>query len=319
MPSIREILRRVPQQQGGFTDGLQGAPTAAPVPTAGPAPQISNQFTGQAPTEITATNRQTASMTPQQRAAWAAQNINSFDAQAGFGYSPEKAQAQWLAWDKHYDSNCPPNAPYRGRAGQCAESPDNCPEGTTLHGSSCIPHDQVPSFGAGGGAGGGGGAYGNTSFSGSAGSAGALPQFDAPTFTPPSYQDAMADPGYQFSLGEGIKGLEQSAAARGTLRTGGTLKDIIGYGQDRATQQYGDVYNRAANTFGINYQGKKDEFAPQYGGWQTMYGGDLQKYLQQQQSDLSRWQTKYGGDLSKYLQREGNIYGLLNQPQPVWD
>lgn len=177
-------------------------------------------------------------------------------------------------------------------------------------------------FGSGGGGGGGGGGYGgysaaSTGYGGETGTAGPLPQFNAPTFTPPTAAEAFNDPGYQFALQQGEQQLQQSAAAKGTLRTGGTLKDILDYGQQAATQQYGNVYNRAANTFGINYQGAKDEFAPQYGGWSTMYGGDLQKYLQAQNAALSQWSTRYGGDLSKYLQRENNIYGLINTPAPA--
>jgi len=45
-------------------------------------------------------------------------------------------------------------------------------------------------------------------------------------------------PGYQFRLGEGLKALERSAAARGTLQTGGTLKGLTRYGQEYASNEY---------------------------------------------------------------------------------
>lgn len=221
-------------------------------------------------------------------------------------------------WAPYYDAGSGQFRSSRGAEG-LFDKPTECPPGMVPSG----PNETDPCIqpGAGGG-GGGGGAYSSSGSGGWAGgTAGAVPQFNAPTFTPPSYEEAMNDPGYQFSLKQGLEGLQGSAAARGVLRTGGTLKDIIGYGQDRAAQQYGDVYNRAANTFGLNYQGAKDEFAPQYGGWQTMYGGDLSRYLQQQQDALSRWSTQYGGDLSKYLQKENNIYGLISggaPAAPVW-
>lgn len=127
------------------------------------------------------------------------------------------------------------------------------------------------------------------------GTAGQAPEF---SFTPPSQEEALQDPGYQFALGEGLRALQGSAAARGTLRTGGTLRDLMDYGQQAATQRYGDVYGR-------QYQLARDEFAPKYGAWQTRYGGDL-----------SRWTTRYGGQLQRDLQREGNIYGLLSAPPP---
>lgn len=53
-----------------------------------------------------------------------------------------------------------------------------------------------------------------------------------------------ADPGYSFRMSEGMKGLERSAAARGGLLSGGTLKGIQRYGQDMASQEYQNAFNR---------------------------------------------------------------------------
>ena len=63
------------------------------------------------------------------------------------------------------------------------------------------------------------------------------------------YQDfGMAqfktDPGYQFRMSEGIKALERSAAARGLLQSGGTLKGITQYGQDIASSEYQNAFSR---------------------------------------------------------------------------
>ena len=54
----------------------------------------------------------------------------------------------------------------------------------------------------------------------------------------------QADPGYQFRMGEGMKALERSAAARGGLLSGATLKGIERYGQDLASQEYTNAFNR---------------------------------------------------------------------------
>ena len=54
----------------------------------------------------------------------------------------------------------------------------------------------------------------------------------------------QADPGYAFRMSEGLKGLERSAAARGGLLSGGTLKGIQRYGQDLASQEYQNAFNR---------------------------------------------------------------------------
>jgi hypothetical protein len=52
------------------------------------------------------------------------------------------------------------------------------------------------------------------------------------------------DPGYAFRQSEGMKALERSAAARGGLLSGGTLKGIQRFGQDLASQEYGNAFNR---------------------------------------------------------------------------
>ena len=72
-------------------------------------------------------------------------------------------------------------------------------------------------------------------------------------FTPPSYEDALKDPGAQYSIQEAQRAMENSAAARGTLLNGRTLQAENAAIMSNANTLYGDIYNRAANTFGINY------------------------------------------------------------------
>ena len=59
-----------------------------------------------------------------------------------------------------------------------------------------------------------------------------------------SMEDFQADPGYAFRQQEGMKGIEGGAAARGGLLSGGALKAIQKYGQDLASQEYGNAYGR---------------------------------------------------------------------------
>jgi hypothetical protein len=62
-------------------------------------------------------------------------------------------------------------------------------------------------------------------------------------YTPEMFSKGM-DPGYQFRLKEGMKALENSASARGNLLSGGTLKGIQRYGQDMASTEYQNAFNR---------------------------------------------------------------------------
>ena len=59
------------------------------------------------------------------------------------------------------------------------------------------------------------------------------------------------DPGYAFRLAEGSKALERSQAARGGLLSGAAAKEMAGYSQGLASQEFGNAYNRMASLAGI--------------------------------------------------------------------
>lgn len=56
--------------------------------------------------------------------------------------------------------------------------------------------------------------------------------------------DFTKDPGYDFRLSEGTKALERSAAARGGVQSGGTLKALTDYNQNFASNEFNNSYNR---------------------------------------------------------------------------
>lgn len=57
-------------------------------------------------------------------------------------------------------------------------------------------------------------------------------------------QDVYSDPSYQFRLQQGQDAIQSSAAAQGGLLSGATLKALQNYGQESASQEYGNAYNR---------------------------------------------------------------------------
>lgn len=61
---------------------------------------------------------------------------------------------------------------------------------------------------------------------------------------PFTMESFRADPSYAFRLGEGLKALERSAAARGGLMSGATGKALQRYGQEAASQEYGNAFKR---------------------------------------------------------------------------
>jgi hypothetical protein len=66
----------------------------------------------------------------------------------------------------------------------------------------------------------------------------------ASNYTPFGTSQFQQDPGYAFRLSEGMKALDRTAAARGGLLSGATLKGAQRYGQDLGSQEYQNAFNR---------------------------------------------------------------------------
>jgi hypothetical protein len=60
-------------------------------------------------------------------------------------------------------------------------------------------------------------------------------------FTMAQYQ---ADPGYGFRLKRGLDAMERTAAARGGLLSGNQMRGAMEFGQDLASQEYQNAFNR---------------------------------------------------------------------------
>lgn len=66
----------------------------------------------------------------------------------------------------------------------------------------------------------------------------------ATEYTPFGMQQFEQDPGYAFRMSEGMKALERSAAARGGLLSGATLKGAQRFGQNLASDEYQNAFTR---------------------------------------------------------------------------
>src|SRR6185312_3248120 len=73
------------------------------------------------------------------------------------------------------------------------------------------------------------------------------------SFTAPTGLTEQNDPGYLARLKLGTDAIQRSAAARGGVVTGGTAKALGQFGQDFASNEYGNVYNRALNDYNTNF------------------------------------------------------------------
>jgi hypothetical protein len=68
-------------------------------------------------------------------------------------------------------------------------------------------------------------------------------QYANSQFTPEAFA-ANQDPGYGFRMKEGLKAVDAQAAARGGLISGAALKASQRFGQDMASQEYQNAFNR---------------------------------------------------------------------------
>lgn len=133
-----------------------------------------------------------------------------------------------------------------------------------------------------------------------------------PAFTPPAdfvAPDRAAmeqDPGYQFRVEQGQKGIERSAAARGTLLSGGTLKDLEDYRQGLASQEYGQVYGRKLQDWTTNYNKALTDY-------QTLYNADMTDWTTNFNKAIQEYQQSYNifeNNQAKQYNRISNLAGL---------
>jgi hypothetical protein len=137
--------------------------------------------------------------------------------------------------------------------------------------------------------------------------------------------DFTADPGYQFRMDEGMKGLQGSAAARGGLLSGGTLKALTKYGQNYASGEYQNAYNR----YNTDLTGRFNRLATVAGVGQTANtalanagNANTEQQIGAQYGGANARASGYVGmanALSGGAQQLGNWYQQqqLNQ-QPLW-
>lgn len=84
--------------------------------------------------------------------------------------------------------------------------------------------------------------------------------------------DFQADPGYQWRMDQGQKALERSAAARGGLLSGAATKAAMDYGQNQASAEYTNAFNR----FQTNRANKLNPLQSLMGASQTAAGQQAQ-------------------------------------------
>lgn len=121
-------------------------------------------------------------------------------------------------------------------------------------------------------------------------------------FVGPTLEQAQSEPGYAFARDEGQRALENSASAKGIVRTGGTLKDFIGWGNRFAEQNFGNVYNRTANTYATN----RDTWAGNERARATVYDRN-------RNNAADAYKTNWGIDTDVYDRNTGTALDVFDR------
>jgi hypothetical protein len=123
-------------------------------------------------------------------------------------------------------------------------------------------------------------------------------------------------PGYQFQLGEGNKAIQRSAAARGGLFSGKTLKDMDRFSQGHAQGYYQNEWNRLYNLAGMGQNAAAQTGAAQQNPyaagnlWQTA-GQGIQSFGNTY-AGMSLWEKENAASerrMQNYLQAIQNSKG----------
>lgn len=127
--------------------------------------------------------------------------------------------------------------------------------------------------------------------------------------------DVRNTPGYDFRLSEGLKSLDRTAASRGGLLSGAALRGATRYGQDYASNEYTNAYNRIASQAGLGQTA-----ANNLGSYGQQYASNVGNILGQGANatasgyvgSANAWNQALGGATNALGQGFANYYA--NQP-----
>jgi hypothetical protein len=126
-------------------------------------------------------------------------------------------------------------------------------------------------------------------------------------FEAPTAEQARQTPGYQFGLQQGLGAQQASAAANGSLLTGGTQAALDQYGQNYADTNYNNVYNQALQTYGTNYNTWANQQASEYNKLAAQAGMG-----QTTAQTLNTEGTQSAGQIANTLNSTGQQVGQQN-------
>jgi len=127
----------------------------------------------------------------------------------------------------------------------------------------------------------------------------ALPNYQAPAvptfsaFVAPTAEEAAQSPGTQFALQQAQLGAERSAAAKGSLLSGGFQKELGNYLTNVASGLYGTTFNQKLEGTGFNNQTQQTGFQDASQNAQNQYAAGVQNFQLGNLQSLNAYNTNY--------------------------
>ena len=133
---------------------------------------------------------------------------------------------------------------------------------------------------------------------------------------PYTMEQLQMDPGYGFRLAEGEKALERMQAARGGLLSGSAIKAGQRYGQEMASQEYQNAFNRAQALLGTrlgvlgSMYGAGQTAAQQVAGQAGQLGVNVGNLMTQGGQARASGYLGQANALSQALGQGAGLYGM---------
>jgi hypothetical protein len=127
-------------------------------------------------------------------------------------------------------------------------------------------------------------------------------------FVAPSVADLQADPGYQARMDAAQRGFERSAAAKGSVLSGGFVgRTLPRELQTQASNEYANVYNRAYTTY-LDRYGQFRDAATNQSNARTTNENAYQSDVTNAYNTRNVNENAYGTDVTNNLNRYNKLY-----------
>ena len=132
------------------------------------------------------------------------------------------------------------------------------------------------------------------------------PELLRSAWRPPTMEEVMADPGYGTRMRSGVQSRDASAAARGSVLSGGHQKALERYGQEFGANEYAGAFSRGLESRNQVLGEYNTDHGNAFNQYQQRYGAftdNAARGVQARQLNENAFQNDSGNNLNQYLTR----------------